>query len=238
MTNTETLILENIPSTERLIELNSYYVEKEEELEKARKYKAQNGKHRVIDNLVYAKILGMRDVEKSNHRLPLHILRDFSIPELRKAGISEERIKKIKARQEVAIDNKSAIGRGKTFERKVYNYIKKQQEKGYIQATVLYGSWIEYQDKNGLGYAQPDILVFPTGTDYGVIIECKLTQTEEAISQLACLYKPLISHLFPERKVYLLQAFANIKQKINEVFSLIDFLRCPKPNVNNWHFLE
>lgn len=60
--------------------------------------------------------------------------------------------------------------------------------------TALHGQWLKFRDNNGLGYAQPDSLFVVAGRL--CLVECKLTDTEEADSQMAGLYEPLLSKLW------------------------------------------
>jgi hypothetical protein len=54
----------------------------------------------------------------------------------------------------------------------------------------LGGQWIEFTDRRGPGFAQPDYLVLFRDTIF--ILEAKLTRTEEAREQLSGLYNPLV----------------------------------------------
>ena len=215
---------------------NQANVEKEKERVKAKIYKLNN-KHRIISNLKSAKILGLKDLIESHTNIPHHILRSYKVPELRAAGISNEKIKEIRKKKPDRVnENRTAIAQGRTFEKSVYNYIKAQKEKGYINATILYGIWIQYVDSNGLGYAQPDIVLAETGTNRLFIIECKRTQTDEAILQLEGLYKPLIRELFPQREIYLIQVFKNIVEKTDLIYNLMDYMRNPQKKRVNLQF--
>lgn len=87
---------------------------------------------------------------------------------------------------------------GFRFERMVGGYL--QQRLG---AVVRCGPWIEFVDINGLGLAQPDIvLCLPTST---VVFEAKLTYRNSAWDQLRLLYKPLLGMLRPGRPVVCVQ---------------------------------
>ena len=64
-------------------------------------------------------------------------------------------------------------------------------------ARVLVGPWIRFEDENGPGLAQPDI-IFSRADQLGiVVIECKLSYTpRKAKSQVMDLYVPLLEHLY------------------------------------------
>lgn len=51
---------------------------------------------------------------------------------------------------------------------------------------ALHGQWFYFEDANGPGYCQPDLLV------RGWILEVKLSDTEEALGQLLQLYLPVV----------------------------------------------
>lgn len=79
--------------------------------------------------------------------------------------------------------------------------------------AALHGQWLRFRDSNGLGYAQPDILAVQSQTLPSIcrgqtlfqkiafppllLIECKLTDTSAADGQMADLYRPLLSALWP-----------------------------------------
>ena len=60
-------------------------------------------------------------------------------------------------------------------------------------AEIKVGPWIKFEDENGPGYAQPDILVIFEELVW--IIECKLTYHPYALLQLQGLYQPLLKNL-------------------------------------------
>lgn len=49
-------------------------------------------------------------------------------------------------------------------------------------------------DENGIGYAQPDHYIVTE--KYILLFECKLKQTNGAVSQMIDLYKPLLEHIY------------------------------------------
>jgi len=69
--------------------------------------------------------------------------------------------------------------------------------------------WIVFEDENGPGHAQPDLLLI---TDSIVWIgEIKLTQRDKAFEQIELKYKPLITHLFPDREIRTFQVCKNVR---------------------------
>lgn len=56
---------------------------------------------------------------------------------------------------------------------------------------ATHGPWFEYGDANGKGWCSPDLLLeFPERV---VVVEVKLTDTPDAIGQLAGLYLPVVA---------------------------------------------
>ncbi len=66
--------------------------------------------------------------------------------------------------------------------------------------TAKHGQWIAFEDKNGLGWAQPDIL-FPKGLEL-FVIEAKYTWVPEAHSQIGQLYQPLLEAVFESSRIH------------------------------------
>lgn len=59
-----------------------------------------------------------------------------------------------------------------------------------------HGPWINFADKNGPGWAQPDFLIEFPFSDALLILETKYTWVRDAYSQIESLYKPLIQHIY------------------------------------------
>lgn len=76
-------------------------------------------------------------------------------------------------------------------------------EKQIAQAfgpTAKHGQWITFEDKNGLGWAQPDLL-FPKGNEL-FVLEAKYTWVPEAHTQIGQLYLPLLEAVFESSKIF------------------------------------
>jgi len=58
----------------------------------------------------------------------------------------------------------------------------------------IHGQWFEFEDQDGFGYCQTD-LIFPLG-GMNVVIEAKYTLVPGAHSKLASLYIPVVSQAF------------------------------------------
>lgn len=57
-------------------------------------------------------------------------------------------------------------------------------------AAVLFGQWFQFNDRNGKGYCQTDIIL--KTTKINIIFECKLTDVDTGRSQLSHLYFPVV----------------------------------------------
>lgn len=69
-----------------------------------------------------------------------------------------------------------------------------------FHGAAKHGQWIKFEDQNGIGFAQPDIL-FPSGEEL-FVIESKYTWVPEACTQIAFLYKPLLECIYPTAKIW------------------------------------
>jgi len=70
--------------------------------------------------------------------------------------------------------------------------IAKSLKREFPSARVISGLWLRFEDANGLGWAQPDILV----PEENLLVECKLSFTREAEGQISLLYAPLVERLW------------------------------------------
>lgn len=79
---------------------------------------------------------------------------------------------------------KGAKALGLRFERAV----------GKVLPQALHGQWLRFVDNNGPGYCCPDFLVAQGATLW--VLECKLTDWDEAEAQLEGLYRPVLGLLW------------------------------------------
>lgn len=84
-----------------------------------------------------------------------------------------------------------------------------------------HGQWIKFEDQNGLGWAQPDILFPHLGELY--ILEAKYTWVPEAHTQIELLYKPLLECIFSRRAFgIVICKVLTIVAKRHEIVNTID----------------
>lgn len=109
---------------------------------------------------------------------------------------------------------------GKAYERKIAKLLKAK-----LGASVFYNRWIKYIDQSGIRFCQPDLWVELPNTL--LLLECKLTQTSRADGQMRELYVPVLSRLYPGKKIYCIQVCKNLRiippyriSKLSEVLGL------------------
>lgn len=96
---------------------------------------------------------------------------------------------------------------GLAYERRFGQYL--SQSRLPADALLLGGPWIEFLDRNGTGFAQPDfLLISPRGA---YIFECKLKENTKAWIQLFRLYSPLLAFML-RRPLKRVQVCKNLRQ--------------------------
>lgn len=88
---------------------------------------------------------------------------------------------------------RGTAARGKAFERAFASALHR------AWPSVRYGQWFEYRADGEHGFCQPDFLHL--GLSVVHVIECKLTNVEEATEQLLDLYFPVLRRAYPGRSV-------------------------------------
>jgi len=88
---------------------------------------------------------------------------------------------------------------------------------------VLHGQWYHFEDRRGLGWCQPDIIILPNrNRKFILVIECKLKATRKAWVQLNYLYRPILERLYPQVEIRLVQVVKNLNKNLK--LDLIDTL--------------
>lgn len=128
---------------------------------------------------------------------------------------------------------KASVKRGRSYERKVARALKREHDK--FEGELFIGQWLLFKDRHGYGKAQPDVYI--VRSDLVVLIECKLTQTENAIPQLLSLYLPLIKELY-HRPVVCIQACHNLRYVPKKLIEdPMELIKNPRPGVWTWHYI-
>ena len=94
---------------------------------------------------------------------------------------------------------------------------------------VQYGPWYSYKADGATGYCQPDFVYVEHAACY--VLECKLTNVEEATEQLLDLYFPVLrrAHSRPvrgvivARSVHRAPALAHIAHSLSEAMEISEF---------------
>jgi len=102
---------------------------------------------------------------------------------------------------------------------------------------AIHNQWFSFVDKNGHGHCCPDIIL-----DLGrgiVVLECKLTDVDEARSQLEWLYKPVLARAYnkPVRGIVVTRHLTRLTNVTNVVDSLGAALLAPFGSLPTLHWL-
>ena len=107
---------------------------------------------------------------------------------------------------------------GLIYENRIANYMK-----ALYGDKVLHGQWYHFEDKRGLGWCHPDIIILPNRSrKFLLVIECKLKATKKAWVQLNYLYRPILERLYPQVEIRLVQVVKNLNKNLK--LDLIDTL--------------
>lgn len=118
---------------------------------------------------------------------------------------------------------------GLHFESLVVQYLEGRFE------NTKHGPWFQFRDAKGMGWCQPDILVITDS--YILVIECKRTYTEEGITKLLHLYRPVIRKALKNEDIRLLLICHNLLPSAqNVVSSLKEGIEYGKETPAVWRF--
>lgn len=99
---------------------------------------------------------------------------------------------------------------GLIYENRIANYLQAIYGK-----DVIHGQWYAFEDRRGLGWCQPDIIILPNrNRKYILVIECKLKATKKAWVQLNYLYRPIMERLYPQVDIRLVQVVKNLNKNL------------------------
>lgn len=92
---------------------------------------------------------------------------------------------------------RGAKARGVSYERKVHDYLR-ECILGLPDWDYVQGPWIEFRDRSGKRWCQPDGFLLDTARRRCTLVEIKYRHTADAWWQLWRLYLPVIRVLLPE----------------------------------------
>jgi hypothetical protein len=118
--------------------------------------------------------------------------------------------------------------KGLSFERKVGKVLRDA-----FGLEVHSGAWFEFRDRNGVGCCQPDHFVLFERVV--LLVECKLSERDEAWGQMHKLYKPVLEFYF-KRPVVCVQACRFLKSGRGLIYKIQDALARPWED-HLWHLL-
>ncbi len=112
---------------------------------------------------------------------------------------------------------------GLIYENRIANYMK-----ALYGDKVLHGQWYEFEDRRGLGWCQPDIIVLPDkDRKFILVLECKLKATKKAWVQLNYMYRPVLERIYPQTEIRLVQVVKNLNKELKlDLVDKLDDLFC------------
>lgn len=105
--------------------------------------------------------------------------------------------------------------KGLVYENRVGDYLKAWLG----DDRVLHGPWLEFEDRHGKSWCQPDYVILSTEDDPMVIVEVKLTHKRGAKSKLKNLYAPACKKIWKPvrgKPPKMVQICKNLDKKFNE----------------------
>lgn len=122
---------------------------------------------------------------------------------------------------------KGARAKGLRFEKEFGKRLRQWAESKGLEVRL--GQWIHFIDANGRGFAQPDAYVVG---EVVWLFECKLTQSDQAESQMRDLYAPLLERIYG-KKVVCCQVYKNQRYPTRmDVKGFKEFLQKPEGSWN------
>lgn len=127
---------------------------------------------------------------------------------------------------------KGSRAKGMTYQRRVG---RKLSPLGKAEGLGLVkDQWIYFIDRNGHGYAQPDLYFL--GETRLLLLECKLTQSDSAEDQCRKLYEPLLRQIYG-LPIVSCQVFKNIRYRTQTMVENWDELLTKTDGHWQWHYL-
>lgn len=103
------------------------------------------------------------------------------------------------------------------------------------------GPWIEFEDANGYGLAQPDFVLLDglESPERMILVEAKLTQVPQAAFELDHLYAPLCLDLWEPSTLWRVEAFHHAAGPVlDPIVNLIQEIEDRDPQeIHKWHVL-
>jgi len=100
-----------------------------------------------------------------------------------------------------------------------------------------HGQWFEYEDDNGKGYCQTDLII--SFEDHLAVLECKLSNVESAYRQLNELYLPVVRRAYGRRVagIVVTRHVTQVKRKNDICESLKLALRFSRTSIPVFHYI-
>jgi len=129
----------------------------------------------------------------------------------------------------------AAERKGYGYENTVTRHFRRLLHEEEIVGALFVGQWILFSDSKGTNWAQPDLYLVMEKSI--LLVECKLTQSDEAVPQLLSLYLPLLRHIY-NMPIVCLQVCHNLRYVPKKFVSgPLELIANPGPGVHTWHYV-
>lgn len=106
---------------------------------------------------------------------------------------------------------------------------------GLLSGELFDQQWFLYKDAQGVSYCQPDYFI--VRDDLVLLVECKLSQTDEAFQQMASLYVPVLRYRY-ERPIVTVLACKYLRfDPIAPISDLWEAWEHPRQGNLTWHYI-
>lgn len=149
-------------------------------------------------------------------------------------GLKEARLTEAPSLYSKSPKLKGSRAKGKIYERAIARRLKRLIDEGKIPAELRTNQWFSFEDANGFGYCQTDHYLLLPG--FIVLIECKLTQSDQAEDQLDKLYRPILEKIYGV-PVVCVHCFKNMRRHpANRIDEIEEIIFKPKRGIWNLHW--
>lgn len=104
---------------------------------------------------------------------------------------------------------------------------------------AIHGQWFKFEDANGVGFAQPDLLL-GLGHRTVAILECKYSWVPEGHSQMELLYAPIVMAALRPDRLVLVQICRNLRPGASTAAricgTLEEAIECSTDGRAVWHW--
>ena len=139
---------------------------------------------------------------------------------------------------EESLDEPFPTRRGSTQAQKLGFAFEKKVEKALAKAKLNFSAnpWFHFEDLNGIGYCQPDFLIFDA-TEV-IILEAKLRYTPAAEEELRYLYSPIIQEVYAPSSIHTINVFGAFTRQFSPTIQIAaDLGEVLDKRLNYWNLI-